>query len=85
LVAVAVALEKGSIFTKMRKLVCRLGIEVKFLSGVQGGAAAVTARSARPRVAGGGLLGEKIVAFSVHRVAGGGLLGALEDGAGSSA
>jgi hypothetical protein len=83
LVAVAVALEKGSIFTKMRKLVCRLGIEVKFLSGAQGGAAAVTARSARPRVASGGLLGEEIVAFSVHLPRK--PSGALEDGGGSSA
>jgi hypothetical protein len=43
----------------------------------------VTARSARPRVAGGGLLGEEIVAFSVHLPRK--PSGALEDGGGSSA
>jgi hypothetical protein len=80
---VAVALEKGSIFTKMRKLVCCQGIEVKFLSSAQGGAAAVTARSARPRVADSGLLREEIVAFSVHLPRE--PSGALEDGGGGDA
>jgi hypothetical protein len=64
---VAVAQEEGLVFTKMGEPVHRLGAEVKSLnSGAHGGAAAVTARSGRPRVADGGLLGEEIESILVH-------------------
>jgi hypothetical protein len=64
---VAVALEEGPVFTKVGEPVRRLGVEVKSLnSGAHGGAAAVTARSGRPRVADGGLLGEEIESILVH-------------------
>jgi hypothetical protein len=64
---VGVALQQGTIFTDIGEVVCRLGVEVKNLkSTMQGGASAVAARSGRPRVADGGLLGEEIIAISVH-------------------
>jgi hypothetical protein len=64
---VGVALQQGTIFNDVGEAVCHFGVEVRSLkSVVQGSATTMAVRSGSSCVAGGGLLGEEIVAISVH-------------------